>query len=100
MRYVVVVAVAIALALFSPGSSNLGAVREPQQAASPASQNKALLDQYCVSCHNQRAKTAGLMFDTMDLGHLSEDADVWERVVRKLRGGMMPYYACARQGIR
>jgi len=90
MRYVVVVAVAIALAVFSPGSSNLGAVREPQQAASPASQNKALLDQYCVSCHNQRAKTAGLMFDTMDLGHLSEDADVWERVVRKLRGGMMP----------
>jgi len=55
MRYVVVVAVAIALAVFSPGSSNLGAVREPQQAASPASQNKALLDQYCVSCHNQRA---------------------------------------------
>src|SRR5882672_3532817 len=89
MRYVVV-AVAIALAVFSPGSSNLGAVREPQQAASPASQNKALLDQYCVSCHNQRAKTAGLMFDTMDLGHLSEDVDVWERVVRKLRGGMMP----------
>jgi mono/diheme cytochrome c family protein len=90
IRYVVVAA-AFALAVFSSGSSNLGAAREPQQApASPVAQHRALLDQYCVTCHNQRAKTAGLMFDTMDLAHLSEDAQVWERAVRKLRGGMMP----------
>jgi mono/diheme cytochrome c family protein len=92
-RYVVAT-VAVALAVFSSGSSNLGAAREPQQtpapAPSPVSQHRALLDQYCVTCHNQRAKTAGLMFDTMDLAHLSEDAEVWERAVRRLRGGMMP----------
>src|SRR6266850_1125386 len=90
MRYVVA-AVAFTLAVFSSGSTNLGAAREQQPApASQVSTQKALLDQYCATCHNQRAKTAGLMFDTMDLSHLSEDAEVWERAVRKLRGGMMP----------
>jgi hypothetical protein len=52
--------------------------------------DRAILDQYCVTCHNQRAKTAGLTFDTMDLSHAGADAAVWERAVRKLRGGMMP----------
>jgi len=51
---------------------------------------RALLDTYCVTCHNQRTKTAGLTFDTMDLARLPEHADVWEKTVRKLRGGMMP----------
>jgi len=63
-----------------------------QPTAPPASiaAGRALLDQYCVPCHNQRLKTTSLTFDTMDLAKLSEHADVWEKVVRKLRGGMMP----------
>jgi cytochrome c551/c552 len=56
----------------------------------PSSPQRALLDQYCVVCHNQRAKTAGLMLDKMDLNHIADGAEVWEKVVRKLRGGMMP----------
>jgi mono/diheme cytochrome c family protein len=52
--------------------------------------HRALLDRYCVTCHNQKAKTASLTFDTMDLAHPGKDAAVWERAVRKLRGGMMP----------
>ncbi|HEX5229565.1 MAG TPA: DUF1592 domain-containing protein [Bryobacteraceae bacterium] len=61
-------------------------------AAPPASlaAQRALLDHYCVTCHNQKAKTAGLMFDKMDLAHVSSDAVVWEKAIRKLRGGMMP----------
>ena len=43
-----------------------------------------------MTCHNQRAKTADIAFDTLDLAHLSDHADVWEKAVRKLRGGMMP----------
>jgi hypothetical protein len=63
----------------------------PQASAgsSPASQ-RALIDKYCVGCHNQKAKTAGLMLDTMDLNRIPENAEVWEKVIRKLRGGMMP----------
>jgi hypothetical protein len=49
-----------------------------------------MLDHYCVTCHNQKLKTANLTFDTMDLTHVGKDAAVWERAVRKLRGGMMP----------
>jgi mono/diheme cytochrome c family protein len=59
----------------------------PEAAPVPA---RALLDTYCVTCHNQRTKTAGLAFDTLDLAKLSEHGDVWEKTVRKLRAGMMP----------
>jgi mono/diheme cytochrome c family protein len=62
----------------------------PASAPAPKSAERALLDQYCVTCHNQRLKTANITFDTMDLAHLPTEADVWEKVVRKLRGGMMP----------
>src|SRR6266566_1130992 len=50
----------------------------------------AVLNQYCITCHNQRAKTAGLSLDTMDFEHVGKDAAVWEKVVRKIRTGMMP----------
>src|SRR5262249_59861460 len=59
-------------------------------AQQPVSQQQALINQYCVTCHNQRAKTSGLMFDTMNLSDVSKSADTWEKAVRKLRGGMMP----------
>ncbi|HLH31183.1 MAG TPA: DUF1587 domain-containing protein, partial [Terriglobia bacterium] len=65
----------------------------PAPAASSSSASapyRALLNQYCVTCHNERAKTAGLMLDKMDLDHVGEGAETWEKVVRKLRGGMMP----------
>src|SRR5437016_11248024 len=51
---------------------------------------RPLIDQYCVTCHNQRAKTAGLMLDKMDPAHVAQDREAWEKVVRKLRAGMMP----------
>jgi len=61
-------------------------------AQNPASNTapRALIDQYCVTCHNQRAKTAGLMLDKMDPTHVAQDREAWEKVVRKLRAGMMP----------
>jgi mono/diheme cytochrome c family protein len=51
---------------------------------------RALLDQYCVTCHNARLKTANLLLDQLDLAHLSDNAEIGEKVVRKLRAGMMP----------
>src|SRR5262245_38577785 len=62
--------------------------------ASPATlevgSRRALVDQYCVGCHNTRLKTANLMLDQLDLAHLGENAEIGEKVVRKLRAGMMP----------
>ncbi len=49
-----------------------------------------MLRQYCIACHNQRAKVGGLALDTLDMAHVGENADVWEQVVRKLRTGAMP----------
>ncbi len=52
--------------------------------------DSALPNQYCVTCHNQRLKTAGLALDTMDYTHIEKDAPVWEKVIRKIKTGMMP----------
>ncbi|MCH8266350.1 MAG: DUF1592 domain-containing protein [Acidobacteria bacterium] len=71
-----------------------GLLRSASQDASSASPSlapqRAILDQYCVTCHNEKLKTAGLMLDKMNLGEVSENAAVWEKVVRKVRTGQMP----------
>jgi cytochrome c551/c552 len=51
---------------------------------------QALVTQYCVTCHNQTAKVGGLALDKLDLARVATDAQVWEKVVRKIRSGMMP----------
>src|SRR6516225_4861640 len=51
---------------------------------------RAVLEKYCVVCHNQRAKTAGLMLDTLDRDQVGSQAEIWEKVVRKIRTGAMP----------
>ena len=53
-------------------------------------QDHALLDRYCVGCHNEKIRTAGLAIDKLDLAHPGNNADVWEKVDRKIRAGMMP----------
>src|SRR5689334_18586382 len=55
-----------------------------------AGEARALVDKYCVTCHNQRAKTADLLLDQAHLDRLAPDAGVWEKVVKKLRAGAMP----------
>jgi mono/diheme cytochrome c family protein len=60
----------------------------PVAPASTAS--AALLNQYCVTCHNTRAKAGGLTIDPAGLAQADAHAEVWEKVVRKLQTGMMP----------
>src|SRR5215831_15463192 len=88
MKYTVVLLIVLAAVALSSSS----VVAQQQQISTPpaAATQQALLNQYCVTCHNQRAKTAGVMFDTMDVSDISKNADIWEKAVRKLRGGMMP----------
>jgi len=54
------------------------------------SPQRALLNRYCVSCHNERLKTADLMLDQLDVNNVSAAAPIWEKVVRKLRTAAMP----------
>src|SRR5581483_8983233 len=58
--------------------------------AAPASTQRAFLNRYCVTCHNEKLKTAGLMLDQMDVEKVPESAEVWEKVIRKVRTGAMP----------
>jgi hypothetical protein len=68
----------------------------PPAAAAQVPPQRVLLDRYCVGCHSQRGKAAGqeparkLTLDDLDIAHIGEHAEVWERVVRKMRAGMMP----------
>ena len=50
----------------------------------------ALVKQYCVTCHNERARTGGLALDGLSVEQVGPDAATWEKVVRKVRTGMMP----------
>ena len=59
------------------------------QTAAPAPQ-RALLDKYCVTCHNDRAKTGGLTLEKIDVANIPANAETWEMVIRKLRVGAMP----------
>ena len=61
-----------------------------QEAAAEAP--RAVLDRYCVACHNDRLLTGGLSLEAaaVDAADPSRDADVWERVIAKLRTGAMP----------
>jgi cytochrome c551/c552 len=58
--------------------------------ATIASAQQAVLNQYCITCHNEKTKTAGLMLDKLDYAHPGPNAEIWEKVVRKVRAGMMP----------
>ena len=58
-----------------------------QQNATPAG---ALVNQYCVSCHNQKLKTANLMLDRADSANPANSAEAWEKVIVKLRSRAMP----------
>jgi mono/diheme cytochrome c family protein len=71
----------------SPAETAQTTSRAPQ--VTPADQ-RALLDQYCVTCHNARLKTAGVMLDTLNLERLGDSPEVWEKVAHMLRTGTMP----------
>jgi mono/diheme cytochrome c family protein len=59
-------------------------------AAASAAASRAMLDAYCVACHNQKLNTAGLALDLLDVSSPSANAEKWERVITKLRTGTMP----------
>ena len=51
---------------------------------------RAMLDKYCVTCHNERSKAGGLALDRINLERVADQAEIWEKVVRKLHAGAMP----------
>jgi mono/diheme cytochrome c family protein len=62
----------------------------PPASSAGATDARATVDKYCVTCHNQRLKTGSLALDAPELTNVAAHADVWEKVIRKVRAGMMP----------
>ena len=94
-------ALIVCLAATVPGITTVPTAAAPQTAspaaAAPAlaapgasAAHRATLDRYCVTCHNQKAKTAGLTLDTLALTDIPAHAETWETVVKRLRTGTMP----------
>jgi mono/diheme cytochrome c family protein len=55
-----------------------------------ADPHRAMLNTYCVGCHNTRLRTGGIALDSLDLQAAADDAQIWEKALRKLRGRLMP----------
>src|SRR5690606_6416496 len=60
-----------------------------RQSESPEA-HRALVDRYCIDCHNGAERAGGLMLEHADIARAEENAELWEAVVRKLRVAMMP----------
>src|SRR6185503_7557676 len=86
VAWIVVLATAAGQGQGSAQSSGEGSA----QVRTQGSPHGALINQYCVSCHNQRARTGGLALDTLSLSNIPAGAETWEKVIRKVRGGQMP----------
>src|SRR5215471_16520313 len=79
--------------LAGSGYVNARAAQNPTRAASSAPSAAPagdIINKYCLGCHNARLKTAGLTLDQLDLQHVGDNAQQWEKVVTKLRTGEMP----------
>ncbi|HEY9462120.1 MAG TPA: DUF1592 domain-containing protein [Vicinamibacterales bacterium] len=102
-----VIALVASIGLKADPQGNSRAPAVPKQAAvqSPAPQadagpkgpalqapvpDAALVQKYCLTCHSARVKTGGLSLEGMNPAEAAAHSDVWEKVVMKLRGGMMP----------
>ena len=83
-------ALACWLAVIPIGFERLQAAEQQAAPARAATSPRAVLDRYCVTCHNERLKTADLVLDKLDVDDVPSHAETWEKVVRKLRTGAMP----------
>jgi cytochrome c5 len=87
----IALAATISVALSANQAAASAAAAQTTTTTAPATTPaRQLVNTYCVSCHNERVKTANLMLDRVDADRVSNSADEWEKVVVKLRSRAMP----------
>jgi mono/diheme cytochrome c family protein len=103
MKRLAVLAVAVttwlaAASLSGAPQETVGRTLSGPPGAPSASDLQKTVTTYCVTCHNDRLKTGGLALDRPELANVAAHADVWEKVIRKVRTGMMPPAGAPRPG--
>jgi hypothetical protein len=82
-----------ALLLLAASSVPLQTTAQSAQAPATTSEpdpHRAMLQTYCFGCHNSRVKIGGLALDALNLQDTAQNAQIWEKAMRKLRGRLMP----------
>jgi mono/diheme cytochrome c family protein len=90
MKRVTFLGAVLLLLTVSPPVLRTEVIRQSSVSVSELDQHKALLATYCVTCHNSRLKTGGLALDSLNIEAAADDAQIWEKAIRKLRGRLMP----------
>jgi hypothetical protein len=67
-----------------------GPATAPTPGATSVAPQRALIDQYCLGCHSERVRSGGLALSELNLDAVDQHAEIAEKVIRKLRGGLMP----------
>lgn len=92
--------VVVAASGFQQGNSSKGGTSKSSAVgATTAESAKKVIDQYCVGCHNDKTKTANFSLEKADTATAGDHPEVWERVIRKMRAGMMPPAGLPRPGL-
>src|SRR5215813_13717080 len=86
---IVIISIAGVLIASVAGVFSASPVQSAPQ-ASAADAQLATIRQYCVGCHNDRAKTGGVSFEGLTAASIGQHAELFEKAVRKLRGRVMP----------
>src|SRR5687767_8385081 len=78
--------------LFAQGDRRLVLVAQAQNTAavSPVESQRALVNQYCAGCHSDSVKSGGFTWSAVDLAHPEQNGALAERIIKKVRSGMMP----------
>jgi mono/diheme cytochrome c family protein len=87
---IVVASIAVVISSDQSSARPAAAQNPAASAASTPTSPRALVDKYCITCHSQKARTAGLDLETMDLSAAGSNGEAFEKIILKLRAGSMP----------
>jgi mono/diheme cytochrome c family protein len=74
----------------SAGQNSSARQQAPVPEASATTDPRVVFGKYCAGCHNEKLQTAGVALDRLDIANPSANAEIWERVIARLRAGSMP----------
>jgi mono/diheme cytochrome c family protein len=81
---------ALLVLIGSPVRLETSATLQTSAAQTAATRHQELVKTYCVTCHSIRAKMGGLALEGLNLQYAADNAEIWEKALRKLRGNQMP----------